>query len=106
MAKAERPRRRRREEGRAVRKAVRNTERLADLLPGADAARPIEVVSASVVEVRARATPCVECGGELDVHGDRADSTARGVLREMEMGCRRCHSRRTLWFRVTPALSS
>jgi len=106
MTKPERPRRQRREEARAARKVVRDTERLAAALPGADPERPIEVASASVVEVRARATPCVQCGGELDVRGDRAGSTPRGVLREMEMACRRCHTRRTLWFRVTPALSS
>lgn len=106
MTKPERPRRRRREEERAARKAVRDTERLASALPGADPERPLEVASASVVEVRARAMPCVQCGGELDVRGDRADSTARGVLRAMEMACRRCHSRRTIWFRVTPVLPS
>lgn len=101
-----RPRTARREDERAVRKAVRATERLAAALPGGDTERPIEVASASVVEVRARATPCVQCGGELEVRGDRASSTARGVLRQMEMACRRCHARRSLWFRVTPALPS
>ena len=106
MTKPDRARKRRREDERAARKVVRETERLAAGLPGGDAARPIDVASASIVEVQARATPCVQCGGELDVRGDRATSTARGVLREMEMACRRCHARRSLWYLVTAALPS
>jgi hypothetical protein len=46
----------------------------------------------------------VRCGGDLELRGDRATSTARGVLREIAVACRRCHAPRTLWFRVrTPA---
>jgi hypothetical protein len=106
MTKPPRPRQLRREVERAARKAVRDTERLAAALPGADPERPLEVASASVVEVRARATPCVQCGGELAVKGDRAASTPRGVLRQLDMACRRCHAARSLWFRVAPAQPS
>ncbi|MES1204573.1 MAG: hypothetical protein ABUS79_01425 [Pseudomonadota bacterium] len=106
MTKPERARRRRREDERAARKTVRETERLAARLPGGDPERPIEVASAAVIEVQARATPCAQCGGTLSVQGDRASSTARGVLRQMDMVCRRCHTPRILWFRVTPALPS
>lgn len=106
MANDERARKRRREDERAARKAVAERERLLARLPGGAASHPIEVDSASVVEVKARSTPCAQCGGELDLRGDRAASTARGVSRELDLVCRRCHAPRTLWFLVSPALSS
>jgi hypothetical protein len=95
-----RPRRARREHARALREQVRRTEELATKLPGAAPEHPIDVTSAAVVESAARATPCIQCGGDLEPRGDRATSTARGVLRELGLVCRRCHARRTLWFRI------
>jgi len=100
VAPPPRPRRKRREQERALRKEVRRTEALAGELPGGAPDRPIDVTSASVVEGKARGTPCIHCGGELDLRGDRATSTARGILREIAMICRRCHAPRTLWFRI------
>ena len=102
MPRPPRPRRQQREQERALRKQLRRTEQLAARLPGASAAYPIEVGSAAVVEEKARATPCVQCGGALELRGDRATSTGRGVLREIALGCRRCHAPRTLWFRIAP----
>jgi len=92
----------RRAEERALRKQVRRTEELAAKLPGASPDHPIDVTSASVVEGRARAMPCVQCEGDMELRGDRATSTAHGVLREVALVCRRCHAPRTLWFRVAP----
>jgi hypothetical protein len=89
-----------------MRKVVRRTEALADKLPGGSADHPIEVAAASVVETRARGTPCIQCGGELEVRGDRADSTPRGVLRAIGVTCRQCHTPRTLWFRITPPIAN
>jgi hypothetical protein len=97
-----RPRRKQREHDRALRKQVRRTEQLAGKLRGASPDHPIDVASASVVEGKARATPCVQCGGELELGGDRATSSARGLLREIALACRRCHAPRTLWFRIVP----
>jgi hypothetical protein len=97
-----RPRRQRREQERALRKQVERAERMADELPGGAPERPIEVASASVVEPKARAVACVRCGGALEPRADRATSTPRGVLREIELACRQCHGRRTLWFRIAP----
>ena len=102
MGRPPRPRRAQRERDNALRKQVRRVEALAGKLPGASPENPLEVSSASVVEGAARATPCVQCGGELELRGDRATSTARGVLRELALVCRLCHVPRTLWFRVTP----
>jgi hypothetical protein len=103
MAAPRRPRKERREQERALRKNVRVTERLAKRLPGATPEQPIDVASASVIEIKARATPCPRCGGALELRGERADSTPRGVLREIRAVCRLCHAPRTLWFRVAPA---
>ncbi|HMF42917.1 MAG TPA: hypothetical protein VKQ32_19730 [Polyangia bacterium] len=102
MATPPRRRRKRRELERELRKEVRRTEAAAGKLPGGSPDLPIDVASASVVEGKARATPCIQCSGDLELRGDRATSTARGVLREIALACRRCHTPRTLWFRVTP----
>jgi hypothetical protein len=99
-------RKKQREQARALRKLVRRTEELAGELPGGSPERPIDVASASVVEAKARATPCIQCSGALDITGDRATSTARGVLREVALACRQCHAPRTLWFRVAPAATN
>lgn len=101
-----RPRRERRQRERASRKAVRATERLAQQLPGATRDVPTDVDAPAVAEIQARATPCPQCGGELVIENDRADSTPRGVLRELEMRCRLCGARRSLWFRVRPRAPS
>jgi hypothetical protein len=103
MAQSTRPRRKQRERDRALRKEVRRTEKLAADLPGASPGHPLDVPSASVIDTKARATPCIHCGGDLDPRGDRATSTARGILREVALVCRRCHAPRTLWFRIQPA---
>lgn len=85
-----------------LRKTVRDTERLARQLPGATAEAPIDVDAPAVVEIRARATPCPQCGGELELRGERADTSPRGILRELRLICRLCHAPRSLWFRVLP----
>jgi len=100
--RSRRQRRQRREDERALRRQVRLREELAAQLPGGSAEQPIDVASASIVEGKARATPCIQCEGDLELRGDRALSTARGVLREIVLACRRCHTARTLWFRVVP----
>ena len=100
---AQRPRRQRREQERALRKAVRRTEEMAAELPGGSPERPIDLATASLVEAQARGTPCIQCGGSLDLRHDRATVTPRGVLRELDLVCRLCHAPRTLWFRIAPA---
>lgn len=101
MSRPPRPRRQQREQQRVLRKSVRQLERLAAELPGGSPERPIDVASASVVETKARAIPCVQCETvEMQLLGDRATSTPRGVLRELAMVCRQCHAARAVWFRV------
>jgi len=101
MSRPPRPRRQQREQQRTLRKSVRQLQRLAAEMRGGSPERPIDVASASVVETKARAVPCVQCEAtEMELRGDRATSTARGVLRELAMVCRQCHATRALWFRV------
>jgi hypothetical protein len=101
MPRPPRPRRQQREQQRALRKTVRQLERLAAGLPGGSPERPIDIASASVVETKARAMKCVQCDAiEMELRGERATSTARGVLRELTMVCRQCHAARAVWFRV------
>jgi hypothetical protein len=106
MARPPRARRERREHERTLRKAVRVTERLAGQLPGATPEAPIDVASPAVAEIKARATPCPQCGGELELRGDRAETSPRGVLRELRLACRLCHAPRTLWFRLAPSAAN
>jgi hypothetical protein len=80
---------------RAARGLVRDREKLAAMTAGA-MTRPIEVESSSVIEVRARATPCHQCEGEVRVGEHRAEAGLRAV----EVRCTRCHAARTLWFRI------
>jgi len=101
-----RERKTRREQERALRKTVQRLERAAAALPGGAPGNPVTVSSAAVVETRARATPCALCRGDLELRGDRATSTPRGVLGELQAVCRRCHAPRTLWFLIAPSLAS
>jgi hypothetical protein len=88
----------RRERERAARRLVRDRERLAGLLPGSSAERPIEVDSPSVIELRALAQRCPQCDGEyaLDEHASAAPG-----LRVVSVTCRGCKVSRQLWFRLS-----
>lgn len=104
--KPERARAARREKERELRKSVRALERLAAHAEGGAPDRPIPVSSAAVVEVRARSTPCVQCGGELDLRRHDALVHGEGLLRVVELICRLCHAPRRLYFKVAPTLAS
>lgn len=86
---------------RAQAKEARQRERLFQLGPGGSPDRAIEVVSASVIEVQAKSTPCPVCGGEQRI--DEHDAIAiEGVpLRILQMRCHLCGSKRALYFRIT-----
>jgi hypothetical protein len=91
---------RRRTERRAAerdaRRLVRERERRAARERGGSAERPLEVPSSAVIELRARAMPCVQCEGEYQVDDHQADQG----LRVITVTCRRCHVSRKLWFRI------
>lgn len=93
-------RRERRERERELAKGVREREKVARLLPGGSAARPIEVSSASVVEVQAKSFPCPLCGGGLRVEEHAAKSIKGEMLRVVRVRCVQCGTPRELFFRL------
>ena len=100
MAKPKRERTARREAARAGVKLGKDRERLFALEPGGSSERPIDVEAPSVVEVRARSIPCPLCSGDHELVEHAAVTTAHGALREARLRCRKCGSRRSLWFRL------
>lgn len=96
----------RRSQEKSSEKLARDRERLFLLEVGGTPERPIGVVSSSVVEAQALSTPCPRCLGTHDLV-EHAAVAVHGVrLREARLRCRQCGSRRSLWFRLMPELSS
>jgi hypothetical protein len=106
MAKPKRSRTERRETARSLRKEVVARERLAAAGPGGARDRPIVIPSASVVESMARSTPCVQCGGALELRDHAAPPDGKGRLRLARLVCRLCHAPRELWFSIETSLPS
>jgi hypothetical protein len=100
------PRAARRAQSRTDAKLLRDLERLAQLQPGGSPAHPLELSSASQVEVRARATPCPLCEGPLRLEEHAAEVHGAARLRVARMVCGRCGARRTLYFRLGTTLPS
>jgi hypothetical protein len=99
--KAPSARTRRREAQREVRKLFEARVKLAALEPGGTAERAIEVPSASVVDVRAAATPCARCGADVRVLDHTAHAGAGDTsLRAARVCCKACGHERRLWFRL------
>src|ERR1041385_4194859 len=72
-------------------------EELAALSPGGSPRHAIAVASAAVIEGRAAAMACPQCGGTYRIHDH-----ARPVpgLRRVEAACGRCGAPRVLWSRI------
>jgi hypothetical protein len=96
------PRGERRERERALRKHVRDLDRLAAASPGGSPQRPIAIDTPAVVEGRARSERCPLCKGQLDLEEHNAVIVDGEPLREARVRCRQCHTRRSLWFRLPP----
>ena len=102
MARAKRSRTDRRAAERALRKEVVERQRLAAAAPGGARDRPIVVATVAVIEPMARSTPCVQCGGELELREHAAPADGQGRLRLIKLVCRLCHTPRELWFAIEP----
>ena len=89
-----------RERVRAMRRLVRDREKLAALSVGGSEDRPIHVTSAAVVEVRIGHLSCPQCGGEYRIKEHRAPASG---LRSVDVTCQICGVPRTLWFRIGSA---
>lgn len=81
-------------------RVAQRRERLAALSPGGSPERTIGVTSAAVIEVRAAAMACPQCGGLY-----RLLEHTRPVpgVRRVDVACRRCGVPRALWFRIIDA---
>lgn len=86
-----------RERARAMRRLVRDREKLAALSAGGSEDHPIHVTSAAVVEVRIRHLTCPQCEGEYKIKEHRAPASG---LRSVDVTCQFCGVSRTLWFRI------
>jgi len=104
--KPTRPRTERRAADEARRRLENKLVRLAEELPGGSPERPLSVVSASVIEVRAKALPCHVCQGELELTAHVAAGSAADPLRCVELSCRNCRRIRRAYFRVARPLSN
>ncbi|MGC4095124.1 MAG: hypothetical protein QM756_45835 [Polyangiaceae bacterium] len=103
-AKAPRPRTLRRADERAARALAEDRERLFQLERGGAPERPLEVGSASVVEVQALALRCPRCDGPHDLVEHNAVTAAGARLRQVLLACRQCGSRRAVYFRLREEL--
>lgn len=75
-------------------------ERLALLQPGGAPGRPVDVVSASQIEVRAEGTPCLACQGPNRIDEHTAERLDGHDVRVVRLHCHHCGARRVMYFRV------
>lgn len=104
---AKRSRTERREREREAVKLAKARLKLASLEAGGAPDRPIEVTSASTIEVHASSMPCASCGE----HGVRVEEhVARTIderrLRIARLACPRCGVRRDVYYRIASSLPS
>jgi hypothetical protein len=102
MSRKPLPRAERRQIARQAVKDAKDRERLGRLAPGGTRERPIDVVSASLVEVHARSARCPLCAGTLRLD----EHAAEHGLRVARVTCTMCMVPRALWFRIVPDLPS
>lgn len=90
----------RRAQARAEEKLVRKREKLAKLEAGGSPDFPIEVVSASVVEPKAKSMPCPRCLVPCRIEEHAAQTIDGKRLRIARVQCGQCGERRSIYFRI------
>lgn len=100
------PRAARRELARSDAKFARDVERLYQLSPGGSPSRPIDLESASQVEIHASSIPCPRCQGALRVEDHVVESVGSARLRVAHLVCTVCGTKRKAWFRLKSALAN
>jgi hypothetical protein len=81
--------------------------KLAALEPGGAPDRPIEVESASTIEVHAQSTPCASCGNlGVRVEEHTAETIGERRLRVVAVLCPRCGVRRDVYYRIASSVLS
>ncbi len=81
-------------------------ERLARLEPGGTPTHPVDVDSASQIEVRAESTPCLRCQGPYRIDEHTAEHLEGERVRVVSVHCHHCGARRVIYFRVRPPMPS
>jgi ferredoxin len=94
------PKAERRAMARAQEKLGKKREQLAKIEAGGSPERPIDVVSASVVETRATSIPCPRCLGTCRVEEHAAETVEDRRLRIARMKCAQCGTGRAVYFRI------
>jgi ribosomal protein S27AE len=89
---------------RALDKLTHDRERLARMEPGGTPEHPIDVVSASLVDVRAKALRCPRCDVPMQLEDHTAETVEGARLRVARLKCARCGATRTAYFRVASAM--
>lgn len=97
-----RPRAHQREKRRELTKLADKLDRLVHESAGGSPERAVEVSSASVIEVKARALRCGRCEGELLLVAHEAEFRNGVQLRRVDLQCRSCFAPRRAWFRLGP----
>jgi hypothetical protein len=95
-----RPRTEERERARQREKLYEARAKLALLEPGGSADRPLDVTSASVVETRAEAEPCLRCNQPMRAVDHTTAASPNGLLRKVKLQCRDCGTTRELYLRI------
>ena len=94
----------RRAKARAEEKLGKKRELLAKMESGGHPDRPIEVVSASVVETQAKSMPCPRCLGVCRVEEHAAETVEGRRLRIARLQCAQCGARRAVYFKIVGEL--
>lgn len=100
MARPKRPRAEKREAARSREKLAEAREKLFVREEGSGPERPLDVEGSAVIESRARGVPCPRCDGEQQVLEHAAVTVAGQRLRQVRLQCRRCGTKRSMWFRI------
>jgi hypothetical protein len=98
--KKPRARTERRVSEREARKLTDDLERLARMERGGAPDRPIEVSSASQVDIHARDTRCPVCTGLVQLDDQTAETIAGVRLRVAHVRCRQCGRKRAIYFKL------
>lgn len=105
IPKAPRARTVERAASRAHEKLVETVVKLDALEAGGAPDRPIELTSASEVEVTAESKPCPICAGGLRAVEHDVIEHEGARLRRVRVVCRTCHARWERFFRLGPRFS-
>jgi hypothetical protein len=104
VTRKSRPRTERRAAERDARKLTRDLERLAALERGGAPEHPLDVTSASQVDVYARDAKCAVCGNATRLEEHTAETIDGVRLRVAHVRCQQCGRKRAIYFKLLSAM--